>query len=275
MVKKKVDLHIHTNQSDGTWDNQELLQKIREKEIDIFSITDHDNIENTKLMLKNNLESNLLFIPGVELSCTYDHQEYHITSYKFFIDNQSLNGLLQYNQKVRKQFNKNIIVYFENKYNLDLINNYVDYDNDRKKGGWKTLNFLFDQNLIDGLDDFFDKIIDMNEEMIFPPPKEVIDIVHQANGFAFLAHPASYFKGELLNKEILSEWIELGIDGIEVYSPYLRKKSDAEYYKDFCKNNNLMISGGSDCHGDFIKKRKLGEPEIYLDDLEINKLLKK
>ncbi len=70
----------------------------------------------------------------------------------------------------------------------------------------------------------------------------------------------------------LKMWLELGIDGIECFTPYNDKKQ-SEFYIDFCNKNNLMISGGSDCHGDFIKERKLGIPNITLNDLRINKLI--
>jgi len=57
-----VDLHIHTNASDGTWDRHELIEKLLENDIGLFSITDHDTIENSRAII-NELE-------GYELKST-------------------------------------------------------------------------------------------------------------------------------------------------------------------------------------------------------------
>ncbi len=271
----KVDLHIHTRASDGTWNINELLKEIQTNKIDIFSITDHDTIEMVNKLLEKNLNTNRVFVPGIELSSTFDSREFHITSYGFDIHNKDLLDLISYNNKVRDDFNNDIIYYFEKLSNKKLINKYYDYKNDNRCGGWKALNFLIDYNLIDGLHDLFDKISNMEEKMIFLPPNKVIDIVHNAGGFSFLAHPGAYYNKELLDKDFLIEWIEMGIDGIEAYSPYLNKLNDAKYYIKFCRSNNLMISGGSDSHGNFIKERKIGKPNIFLDDINIDKLLNK
>lgn len=273
MVKKKVDLHIHTNASDGSWGIERLLEEIKDRKISIFSITDHDCIENVSKLLNKKINSNKVFVPGVEVSTTFNNKEYHITAYCFDLDYKDLNLLLKFNRKVREKFNRNIIRYFEDIYDKKFINEYIDYKNDKNRGGWKSLNFLKDKELVKDLEDFFLKISDMKKGMIFTRPEEAIDIIHRAGGYTFLAHPASYFNGELLDKEFLKEWLKYGIDGIEAYSPYLNKLKDADYYIDFCDNNNLMISSGSDCHGNFIEERKVGKPEIYLSDIRIDELI--
>ena len=65
----------------------------------------------------------------------------------------------------------------------------------------------------------------------------------------------------------------MGIDGIECYSPYYKDISDADYYKNYCRNNNMLIMSGSDYHGDFVKTRKLGKPERYISEKSLEKLL--
>ena len=84
MIKKEylVDLHIHTTASDGTWTVQELLEFIIKRNIKIFSITDHDTIKNSLKMLYNT-PNEICYCIGVEVSCTYKDQEYHITTYDF------------------------------------------------------------------------------------------------------------------------------------------------------------------------------------------------
>lgn len=273
MDQRKVDLHLHTNASDGSWSVAQLLEKIKKKNISVFSITDHDTIENTLNVKNNNKYKDLNFIPGVEISTTLNNKEYHITAYCCDLGDQKLKSILNSNRQVRTEFNRDIVKFFEDKYKKNLINKYFDYQNNMDRGGWKSLNFLIDKGLVKDLEDFFKKISVMNEEMIFPSPKKVIDVIHDVGGYAFLAHPASYFNGDLLEKSFLKDWLRYGIDGIEAYSPYLKNLKDANYYVNFCNDHNLMISSGSDCHGEFIEERKVGKPEIFLSDIRIDKLL--
>jgi hypothetical protein len=272
LTKKRVDLHIHTNASDGTWGVKELIDEVLKKEIRVFSITDHDDISNVKEMLNYDLNDKLKFLNGVEISSSLDGIEFHITAYNYDMDNKELINLLKSNRKTRNDFNKKIIRYFEKVNNLKLLKQYNAYKHEHKRGGWKSLNFLIDNRLVTDLNDFFVKVSNMEAKMSFFHPKKIIEIVHQANGFAFLAHPASYFKGKALSKDYLKQFADIGIDGLEAYSPYLDDLDDADYYIKFCKKNNLMISAGSDCHGDFIEERKVGKPSVFLEDINIDKI---
>lgn len=272
--KKQIDLHIHTNESDGTWGLDQLIDKVIINNLTYFSITDHDSFEYVKKMSNKVFPEKYKFIPGVEISSTYLNKEFHVLAYNFDINNKKLNLLLRDNLKIREIFNTQIILFLEKKYNLDLINEYNEYSNDRSRGGWKSLNFLIDNNLIQDLNNFFEEIIEIDEKMIFPDPSSVIKVIKQANGYSFLAHPASYHNGKLLDINILDYFKKIGIDGIEVYSPYLREFKDSKYYIQYCKDNNLMFSAGSDCHGEFIKERSLGKPKVFLKDVSIDKLIR-
>ena len=74
---KKYDLHIHSKFSDGDYSVEEIVSKVRQCGIDIFSITDHDNIESIKAM-ENVDKRGLVYIPGVEISCEKNDYKMHI-----------------------------------------------------------------------------------------------------------------------------------------------------------------------------------------------------
>ena len=84
-----------------------------------------------------------------------------------------------------------------------------------------------------------------------------------------MAHPSAYQGGEKLSLEVLEEWKDYGISGIECYSPYLKNIEDANYYIKFCEENNLMISAVSDCHGEF-NNRTLGIPKFNIDKINMD-----
>lgn len=264
----QVDMHIHTTASDGTWDIEELLELIIKSNIKLFSITDHDTIESSVRML-HSIPKNIFYVIGVEISCTYNDGEYHITAYDFDYKNSKLNELLKFNQIQRKEFNTRIVQYVKETNLLKEIDDYSSYKYDRNRGGWESLNYLLDKNIIKNLNEYFEIIKLSKEKLYFKSPREVIETIKEAGGYSFLAHPSAYEKGSRLSIEILNEWGNYGIAGIECFSPYIKNVEDINYYIRFCKENNLMISAGSDCHGKF-NNRTLGIPKVSMDEIQLD-----
>lgn len=264
----QVDLHIHTTASDGTWTVEEVLEEIIKKDIKIFSITDHDTIQNS-IQLIENIPNEICYIIGCEISCMYNNEEYHILVYDFDYKNAKLNELLEYNQRQRQVFNKNTVEFANRINRIEDIKDYDSYEYNRKKGGWKSLNYLLDNNVVKDLGEYFEIVNLKNEKFCFKDPIEVINTIRGAGGYSFLAHPSAYTKGEKLSLEILMDWKNYGISGIECFSPYLKNIEDANYYIKFCEENDLMISLGSDCHGDF-NNRTLGIPNVKINRLRLD-----
>lgn len=264
----QVDMHIHTDASDGTWSTEELLELIIKKDIKLFSITDHDTVENCIRML-DTVPDYIKYIVGVEISCTYNNEEYHITAYDFNYKNSKLNNLMEFNQMQRKEFNTRIVKFAMKLNNSRDIEDYLAYKYDNNRGGWDSLNYLADKNIVKNLYEYFEIIKLSNEKLYFKDPKEVIEIIKNAGGYPFLAHPSAYVKGENLSIESLNEWKDYGIVGIECFSPYLKNIEDADYYIKYCTENSLMISGGSDCHGEF-NNRVLGVPKVNFDQIKLD-----
>ena len=267
-VNCQVDMHIHTSASDGTWTGEELLERIIEKDIKVFSITDHDIIKNS-LKIINSIPNDIYYVIGAEISCTYNDQEYHITAYDFDYKNVELQELLKFNMLQRNENNTAIIQYLKRINRLVDIEDYFTYEPEGSRGGWKSLNYLLDKNIIEDMAGYFEIMKRSNERLCFKEPKDVIDIINAAGGCSFLAHPSAYKKGEKLPLKVLEEWKDYGISGIECYSPYLDNMEDAKYYVRFCNENNLMNSAGSDCHGEF-NNRTLGIPKGTMNDVRLD-----
>lgn len=114
---KKYDLHIHSKFSDGEYSVEEIVEKLKICGIDIFSITDHDNIQSIKAM-KEVDKKGLIYIPGVEISCEKGKYKMHILGYNIDADNKELVKLLQ-DMKLRKNLrNLEIIQQLKEKSNL-------------------------------------------------------------------------------------------------------------------------------------------------------------
>lgn len=264
----KVDMHIHTNGSDGTWDIKELLQRVIDSNIKVFSITDHDTINNS-IRMADIIPNDIYYAVGVEVSTSYKGKEYHMTAYGIDDRDIKLNELLRFNQFQRMEYNEKIVRFAKTINKIENIKNYYSYSYDKKRGGWDSLNFLLDKGVVKNLGEYFEFQKLSNERLLFKSPSQIIKIIKDAGGYSFLAHPSAYENGNKLSLDILEEWRDFGIDGIECFSPYLRNIEDADHYLDFCKSNDMLISAGSDCHGEF-NNRTLGIPSVDFDKVRLD-----
>ena len=266
-----VDLHIHTDASDGTWNRHELIERLMEKGIDLFSITDHDTVENSRAIIDELEGYGLKYTIGAEISCAYMDKGYHVTAYSFDANDTSLLQLLEENQRVWDDTEARMIRLLETDNPSIDYSKYENYQYQRNRGGPKSLNFLLDLGLIKNSSEWDDLQEKLGDSLTFKNPETIISTIKKAGGISFLAHPNVYFQGPSLPGKQLKKWIDFGISGIECYSscpgPVM-----AEDYVRFCKKNNLLISGGSDCHGTFLS-RKLGNPRITLDMLNLGSLI--
>ncbi len=265
-----VDLHIHTNASDGTWDRHELIEKLLESNIDLFSITDHDSIENSKAIIDELEGYNLKYTIGVEISCTYMNKTYHVTAYSFDASDISLLQLLEENRRVWDDSNASMVRLLEADNPRVDYSKYKNYQYERNRGGCKSLNFLLDLGLVKDSPEHYSLLEKLGNSLVYKDPETIISTVKKAQGIPFLAHPNAYFHCISLPTQQLKKWIDFGVSGIECYSsfPGVVKSED---YVSFCRKNNLLISGGSDCHGTFLS-RKLGNPRITSDMLNMGSL---
>lgn len=108
-----IDLHIHSTCSDGTFTPKEITDKVIEKNLYGFSLTDHDTVDGISEILSMNLPEHLKFIPGIEISCDALHREIHILGYGIDCKNQQLNKTLNDLRKKRMQRNLDMIELFQ------------------------------------------------------------------------------------------------------------------------------------------------------------------
>lgn len=271
----RTDLHIHTVASDGTWQPERLVAEIKKEGIGIFAVTDHDATGMVKPTQELAVKAGLCFIPGVEISSTLNGDLYHILAYGIDLDNMKLQKLLENNCRLmNKKDDDSIRMLVQHGYKLDLAK-YEAYENDAGRGGWKALNFLIDEGLCRDAGDFFRNLFQEKHQLsfpTFPSPREVIEVILQAGGLPVLAHPGVSLCGKQELEAVLEAFYALGIQGIECYHS-LHDADTTERCCAFCREKGLQITGGSDCHGDFIPSRKLGVPHLDDKTLRIERIL--
>lgn len=263
-----IDLHIHSSASDGTDSPKEILEKVIQKDIEYFSICDHDVIDGSKKMVElsksSDFNKKINFIPGIELTTQFQDKEYHILFYSYDIDNKIIRELNSFVLNRRIEEGEKFIKSLEKEFKAVSLNEFREYTNNEKRGGFKTINYLIDKNIVTW-DEFFNKEWrDRWDNRVFKPIHEVINELKKIRGTIILAHPSYYFRDSVMPREILDELRKIGIIGIECYSSYC-KEEYFKYYVEYCNKNNLIITAGSDYHGSFTKGRVIGLPKVEIE----------
>ena len=271
-MSARVDLHLHTTASDGRWTPEELMLRVQEAGIDLFAVTDHDSLGSLARTSEQARGNGHRFLPGVELSARLNGQAYHLLAYGFDPLDTGLTELAEATSaRLSGASDQAVERLIEAGYPISL-DEYAAYTWDRQRGGWKALNFLIDRGFCHGVDDYFGKLFVgelEHPQARFPSPEQVIAIAQQAGAVVILAHPGAPFYNGLDAKRI-DELVDMGLEGLECYS-FHHDQATTQGFLDYCHSRNLLITGGSDCHGGFAG-RSLGVPPVYLDDLRLGRL---
>ena len=249
-----ADLHMHSYYSDGTMSPREIVEDAKKRNVQLIAITDHNVLDSYTELKEAAEEFGINVIRGVEIDARFEDIVVHILAYNFQ-DNEKLFNLVHKAKNELLETSIELIKRMENDYENISSEDYEAYDYDKRKGGWKGIHYLFDRGITSELFEgvkYYGQYKCGHEYFDYPTVEEVIDAVHEANGYVVLAHPCNYYKNntkeEVLEK--LEKFKSIGIDGVECYYP-ANSEMMTETCIEFCKNNNMIITVGSDSHGDF------------------------
>lgn len=265
--KTNIDLHIHSKNSDGVETTKELLKRFNRYEI--ISFTDHDSVQCYYDLISMHDEENLedkVIIPGVELSFSYNGGLRDMLGYGIDID--IINGFLKkrypQSEKLKKQqtclerakevfrkkglkFDEDLKVVYGNKSEAYVVmyNSLMKYPENIEKYDFIASVGYFYRNCYSNREsDFF-----VDESFDLPSVDEVIKLIHEGGGLAFLAHPCAYSKKETEWAEYINNAVENHVDGIEVRH-YSADEPAVVFLHRTAEEKRLYMSGGSDFHQD-------------------------
>ena len=249
-----TDLHMHSYYSDGTMSPREIVEDAKKRNVQLIAITDHNVLDSYTELKEAAEEFGIKVIRGVEIDARFEDIVVHILAYNFE-DNENLFNLVHKAKKELLETSIELIKRMENDYENISSEDYEAYDYDKRKGGWKGIHYLFDRGITSELFEgvkYYGKYKCGHEYFDYPTVEEVVKAVHEANGYVVLAHPCNYYKNntkeEVLEK--LEKFKSIGIDGVECYYP-ANSEMMTETCVEFCKNNDMIITVGSDSHGEF------------------------
>lgn len=282
-----VDLHSHTTNSDGTWTTKELLTKAEEIGLEVLSITDHDTAKSYVEIEKNKELQNIYkgkLIRGAELNCTFDGIKIEVLAYNFdlhpiqeWLENyytpeknrnrliEEFNDLVDICNAKRIKIENNLKYNPDTEYPVDVIYySIVKFEENKKfftKEQWENRGLFFRTCTVDKN---FPLYRDFSKQM--PTLEFLNNLIHEYNGKIFLAHLYLYQLEDHI--AYLDKIIDKGLlDGVEVYHSSFSDEQ-IQTLESYCNSKGLLMSGGSDCHGEKKRDRKLG---IGYGNLNISK----
>ena len=261
----KIDLHLHTNASDGTMSPEELVRAAWGAGLTTIAVTDHDTVSAVAAARGLGERLGMTVIAGVEISVDYHGTELHILGYGLDTENGELLDTLIWNRSQRHERNLRIA----ERMRADGIDVSVEALEVRFPGATiGRLHFakiLLEQGRVASIRDAFRLWLNPGCPYYLPRLKltlaQAAQTIRSCGGTAVLAHPMQYrFAGEAL-EQLLADCVEAGIAGVEVfYTGY--DDATRAMLAELAAGAGCFVTGGSDFHGDNKPDVKLGVLEM-------------
>lgn len=247
-----IDLHTHTNGSDGEKTPEELIDLAIMKKITTLSITDHDTVDSIERAVEYAKNKRILLIPGIEVEAQVEKGQMHILG--LFVDykNEELKQKLECIKTARDSRNLKFIEEFK-KLGFDITLDELKEVSDGKIIGKPHFAKVFlRKKYIKEKDEIFKNYFERTPFKEIPKtiyePEEIIKILKKADAITILAHPQSLKLEKDKLKKKIKELKKYGLDGLECY----HSKQTSEQMKEFKKiaqEYGLVVTKGSDYHG--------------------------
>ncbi len=262
-----ADLHLHSIFSDGSYTPTELVKAAAEKGLTTIALTDHDTVEGIPEAVNAGEIYGVEVIHALEFSTFRNKAEIHILGY--FIDYNSPELL----NKTKEIFTARIerargMVKRLNQLGIDISFQEVEeIAGDEYIGRPHIARVMMAAGYIEEMGDAFtDEFIGNGGKAYLPKyqltPEEAISLINRSGGISVLAHPVFINHGEPFDRAGIKKLAGAGLDGVEVYHSRHNPET-SRYYLEIAEELGLIVTGGSDFHGE-------NSPDIKIGDIIIN-----
>ena len=252
-----IDLHTHTNFSDGKLSPDDLVQRAIANGVEILSITDHDTVNAYKHLGKT--VNSITIIPGIEFSTFWNKIGIHIVGLKVDLDSDALKEAIAHQHQARRARSEAISERLEKLGVKDALAGTRQIAGNDNVGRPHFAQYLVNTGAAKSINHAFDKFLDSKSADIkkfWATMPQIVAWIRDAGGLAVVAHPLKYKLTRTKLTEMLDDFIEAGGHGMEVISG----KQLAHETSDLAKigtRKNLLASCGSDFH----------QPDLHWSDL--------
>ena len=247
-----VDLHVHSNASDGTFSHSQVVELAKNAGLDAFALTDHDTTAGVPEALEKGRDLNIEVIPGIEVSSSFDGTEIHILGLFVNSDDPVLAAMLEKMRISRDRRNEKML---EN-----LAADGISFTKEELCGDnpdtiitrAHIAHALVAKGICSGMDQAFKKYLQYGghycPQKEHLSPEEVVKTLISNGAFVALAHPFQYKFGDKKTEELIAHMADLGMKGLEVYHSS-NNKLESMKLQEMAVRHHLLPTGGSDFHG--------------------------
>lgn len=247
-----VDLHVHSNASDGTFSPSQVVELAKNSGLDAFALTDHDTTAGVPEALEKGRDLNIEVIPGIEVSSSFDGTEIHILGLFVNPDDPVLAAMLEKMRISRDRRNEKML---EN-----LAADGISFTKEELCGDnpdtiitrAHIAHALVAKGICSGMDQAFKKYLQYGgrycPQKEHLSPEEVVKTLISNGAFVALAHPFQYKFGDKKTEELIAHMADLGMKGLEVYHSS-NNKLESMKLQEIAVRHHLLPTGGSDFHG--------------------------
>lgn len=268
----KSDFHIHTTFSDGTLSPSEVVQRAHKNNVKFLAITDHDTLNGLDEAIDESFKHDITLIPGIELSTQHNNESVHILGF-FRDDNFRNEDLIKELDKIKNHRvirAKKIVHKLKEEFTIEVNFEKILENTNDTVARPHIAREIIKSGYPYSVDEIFDRFIGKGRRAYVPTLKlstsDGIKLLKKYNALVFLAHP------KLILKSNIDEFLSMNFDGLE--SIYCQNNHlENEFFIKLANKNNLLISCGSDFHGNLetdTRHKDIGSMELpyeYLSKL--------
>ena len=244
-----VDLHVHSNASDGTLSPEQVVHLAHEAGLSAIALTDHDTTAGVDAAMEAGTKLGLEVVPGIEVSSSFKDHEIHILGLFVDTDSPSLQAALKEFRQHRDQRNQEMLKRFD-AHGIHLTAEELCAGNpDTVITRAHVARALLAKGLGPDLDHIFKKYLKYGGTYCPPkeflPPEAVMEALLDSHAFVALAHPLQYKLGDRDTQELIAYLAGLGMKGLEVYHSSHNRLESAKLQEMAARHHLLQIGRAS------------------------------
>ena len=254
-----IDLHSHTNESDGTTPPAELVQEALAAGLEALGVTDHDTLAGYDQAAPVAAEAGLDIVCGVELSTKLHGKSVHLLGY--FVNqppSDEFRGWLHAMQESRRDRNRRMIERLRS-LGLDITLEEVQAVGRSLAGRPHFARILVQKGYVQNTQQAFDEYLDASAkgyvDRMEPAFAEAVERIVDGGGIPSVAHPVRLGRNHA--EKTIGEMVEMGLKAVEVYHSD-HSPADTAAFLAIADRYGLAVTGGSDFHGDAKPRIRLG-----------------
>jgi predicted metal-dependent phosphoesterase TrpH len=260
-----IDLHMHSNASDGTFTPEEVAGMAAGNGVQVFALTDHDTLDGLPAAASSASRAGIRLITGVELSVTEEGMDVHLLAYGFDESDPTLVAAIGRYREGRRERARKILARLKGLGIRISLEEVEEIASGGALGRPHLAEALLRGGYVETFNEAFQRFLGHHAPAYVPKPRvsleEASTIVREAGGVTILAHP-----GTLNRDHLIPAWSRRGLDGIVVWHSK-HDPSAVERYRGFANMHGLLMTGGSDYHGERTPGVVIGSVAVPLDIL--------